>query len=78
MRWKLRFLEIRRNPAVRCAKTYRFADILRNGDHSSVSPNGLKMPSLTTILRLSHALECRVYRLVDVFHVDPRGGLRWN
>lgn len=28
---------------------------------------GVKVPSLTMILRLAEALECRVYDLVDVF-----------
>lgn len=28
---------------------------------------GVKVPSLTMVLRLSNALQCRVYELVDVF-----------
>ena len=33
---------------------------------------GVKVPSLTTILRLAEALECRVYDLVKVFDKGSR------
>ena len=35
---------------------------------------GVKVPSLTMILRLAEALDCRVYDLVEVF--EKSGGVR--
>lgn len=35
---------------------------------------GVKVPSLTMVLRLAEALECRVYELVKVFDGSSRRG----
>lgn len=37
---------------------------------------GVKVPSLTMILRLAEALECRVYELVEVFEKSDRARKR--
>ena len=39
---------------------------------------GVKVPSLTMILRLAHALDCRVYDLVEVFEKSGRARKRRN
>lgn len=44
--------------AERCGSNHPFISNLERG---------VKVPSLTMILRLAEALECRVYDLIDVF-----------
>jgi transcriptional regulator with XRE-family HTH domain len=44
--------------AERCGSSYPFISNLERG---------VKVPSLTMVLRLAEALECRVYELVKVF-----------
>lgn len=39
---------------------------------------GVKVPSLTMVLRLAEALECRVYNLVNVFDTPTRAARRKN
>jgi transcriptional regulator with XRE-family HTH domain len=54
---------------------YALADLC--GSHKpfiSELERGVKVPSLTMILRLAEALDCRVYELVEVF--DKSGGRR--
>jgi transcriptional regulator with XRE-family HTH domain len=51
---------------------YALADLC--GSHKpfiSELERGVKVPSLTMVLRLAHALQCRVYDLVKVFD-QPR------
>jgi transcriptional regulator with XRE-family HTH domain len=48
--------------AERCASNHPFISNLERG---------VKVPSLTMVLRLAEALECRVYDLVDVFDTGP-------
>jgi transcriptional regulator with XRE-family HTH domain len=52
---------------------YALADLC--GSHKpfiSELERGVKVPSLTMILRLADALECRVYDLVEVFEKGTR------
>jgi transcriptional regulator with XRE-family HTH domain len=49
--------------AERCGSSYPFISNLERG---------VKVPSLTMVLRLAEALECRVYELVKVFDIGLR------
>jgi transcriptional regulator with XRE-family HTH domain len=56
---------------------YALADLC--GSHKpfiSELERGVKVPSLTMILRLAQALGCRVYDLVDVFDQSARSQRR--
>jgi transcriptional regulator with XRE-family HTH domain len=48
--------------AERCGSSYPFISNLERG---------VKVPSLTMVLRLAEALKCRVYDLVKVFDATP-------
>lgn len=48
--------------AERCGSNHPFISNLERG---------VKVPSLTMVLRLAEALECRVYDLVKVFDTGP-------
>ena len=69
---RLRELRVARNLtqtelADRCGSNRQFiGDIER----------GVKVPSLTTVLRLAEALECRVYDLVKVFDQSSRAATK--
>ena len=58
---------------------YALADLC--GSHKpfiSELERGVKVPSLTMILRLAEALDCRVYELVEVFEKSGRARKRRN
>ncbi len=58
---------------------YALADLC--GSHKpfiSELERGVKVPSLTMILRLAEALDCRVYDLVEVFEKSARARRRRN
>lgn len=58
---------------------YALADLC--GSHKpfiSELERGVKVPSLTMILRLADALDCRVYELVEVFEKSGRARKRRN
>lgn len=65
---RLRELRLARNLtqtqlAERCGSSYPFISNLERG---------VKVPSLTMVLRLAEALPCRVYELVEVFERSSR------
>jgi transcriptional regulator with XRE-family HTH domain len=65
---RLRELRVQRNLtqtelAQRCGSNRPFISNLERG---------VKVPSLTTVLRLAEALECRTYDLVKVFDASRR------
>lgn len=67
---RLRELRLERNLtqtelAERCGSNHPFISNLERG---------VKVPSLTMVLRLAEALECRVYDLVKVFDGTTRHG----
>ena len=67
---RLRELRVERNLtqtelAQRCGSNRPFISNLERG---------VKVPSLTMVLRLAEALECRVYDLVKVFDSSSRRG----
>ena len=53
--------------AARCGSSYPFISNLERG---------MKVPSLTMVLRLAKALKCRVYDLVKVFDAAPHAARR--
>lgn len=53
--------------AERCGSNHPFISNLERG---------VKVPSLTMILRLADALKCRVYDLVDIFDERQRKQVR--
>jgi transcriptional regulator with XRE-family HTH domain len=71
---RLRELRLARNLtqtelAERCGSNHPFISNLERG---------VKVPSLTMVLRLAEALECHVYELVKVFDRDARSLSRFR
>jgi len=65
---RLRELRIARNMTQR-----QLADACgSNSPFISNLERGVKVPSLTMVLRLADALECRVYSLIEVFDKSSR------